>query len=195
MTSAGACVALLLATACAAGDQGASSASVEARERLRRGLELSRQGLYDGAAAELRRYVEAVPGDADARFQLGRTLLALARRDGGSSQEAIDELRRALELAPGKNHIRLQLAEALGETREGTHRPDEALALYRQVVERDPDDYEARLLMARWLAGSGLPDARVMARAELERVLDVAPAGSAQAEQAGALLQDLGGGR
>jgi cytochrome c-type biogenesis protein CcmH/NrfG len=168
---------------------------VEARERLRRGMELSRQGLYDGAAAELRRCVEAAPRDAEARFQLGRSLLALARRDNTSAAEAIEELRRALELSPDRRHVRLQLAEALGERREGTYRPGEALALYREAVAQDPDDFEARLLMARWIAGSDLPDAGGIARLELERVLDIAPAGSPQAAEAAALLRGMDAGR
>jgi TolA-binding protein len=53
----------------------AGSASVEAREHLRRGTELARQGLFDGAVAEFRKYVTAVPNDADGHFLLGRSLL------------------------------------------------------------------------------------------------------------------------
>lgn len=190
--------AAVAATLCLAGCGGAgdgmarsSSGSVEARERLRRGMELSRQGLHEGAAAELGRYLEAVPDDGEARCLLGRSLLAIARRDGKSTQEAIAQLRAAAAAAPGKDYIRLQLAEALGEQRDDTYSPDEALAIYQEVIARDPDHYEARLLLARWLLETDRPDARALAREQIERVLDLAPHGSDEAARAASLRDTM----
>ena len=173
------------------GMAGSSSEAVEARERLRRGMELSRQGLHEGAAAELGRYLETVPDNGEARCLLGRSLLAIARRDGRSTKEAITQLRAAVASAPGKEYIRLQLAEALGERREDTYSPDEALAIYQDVIARDPDHYEARLLMARWLLETDRPDARALAREQVDRVLDLAPHGSDEAARAASLRDTM----
>ncbi|HKY32710.1 MAG TPA: FG-GAP-like repeat-containing protein [Candidatus Polarisedimenticolia bacterium] len=194
------------ALGCAAAEAQSPSSLVEAREHLRRGLELGRQGLHDGAAAELRRYLETVPDDAEARFHLGRSLLEVARRGRQPLAGGIRELERALELAPDKDHIRFQLAEALGYRWPGTFDPDRAVTLFEEVLRRNPDRYEIRLRYAQWiieaeirLARKGDPD-RVLqdsawgmdvARAHLEKVLDIAPRDSDAAIQARTLLGEV----
>src|SRR5262249_42765973 len=164
---------------------------MEAREHLRRGLELSRQELYAGAAAELRAYLRTYPDDAQAHEQLGRALLQQARQGASSREEAVDELRRAAALAPDKEPIKLQLAEALGERAGPTYRPDEALALYEQVLAADPQNYEVHLVVGAWLLESDIPGRNERARDHLDRVLDLAPEGSAALERARALRAGL----
>jgi tetratricopeptide (TPR) repeat protein len=170
---------LAAAVACAPHDEGSSSARIEARERLRSGMELARQELHQGAVAELRRYLEIVPDDAEARFQLGRSLLQIARRQGGSTAPAILELRRALSLSPRSTPMRLQLAEALagqeaeapGGDMEG--RREEVLRLYEDVLAEDPDNSEARLLCASWLLARGEPEDLALARRHAEAAIDL----------------------
>jgi len=166
---------LLGCAACSSASTRDSSAHVEARERLRSAMELARQELHDGAAAELRRYLEIVPDDPQAHFQLGRSLLQIARRDRGSTASAIDELRRALSLAPVSTPIRLQLAEALAEPASGGDPREEVLGLYEAVIARETDNYEARLLCARWLLSLGGPADLARARRHLEATADGAP--------------------
>jgi cytochrome c-type biogenesis protein CcmH/NrfG len=166
---------LLGCAACAPAATGDSSRHVEARERLRSAMELARQELHDGAAAELRRYLEIVPDDPQAHFQLGRSLLQIARRDKASTAPAIDELRKAIALAPASTPIALQLAEALAEVGPAADRRAEVLRLYEGVIAREPDNYEARLLCARWLLSLGGPEDRALARTHLEATLDGAP--------------------
>jgi tetratricopeptide (TPR) repeat protein len=165
--------ALLLLAACQTRDEGSSSERIEARERLRSGMELARQELHEGAVAELRRYLEIVPDDAEARFQLGRSLLQIARRHGASTAPAIQELERALALSPRSTPMRLQLAEALAEGEPG--RREEILRLYDEVIAQDPDNYEARLLCARWLLSRGGAEDVAVARRHLEAAADLAP--------------------
>ena len=180
--------------------------SVEGREHLRRGTELARQGLHDGAAAELRLYLAEVPGDADAHFQLGRSLMELARRQQAPLSEAIRELEQSFKLDPDKDYVRLQLAEVYGWRIPGTFAPQRSMEIIEDLLKRSPDRFDVRLRYAQWiltaevrLARKGDP-ARVLqdsgwgmdlARFQLEKVLDMAPRDSDAAIEARSLLGEI----
>ena len=193
--------------AAGSGAQGAlsPSASVEAREHLRRGLELARQGLFDGAVAELRRYVDAVPADPEGHFHLGRALLETAIRARREPRDAIRELETALRLDPELDAARLQLAEIHGVRFPGVFRPDVAVGHYEWVLARQPARYDVRLKYARWLISSEIRIAQTgkgrvlqdsawtmdLARHHLEKVIDAAPRASDAAIEARSLLAEV----
>ena len=181
-------------TACAAppSAQTASgnSSNIEAREHFRRGLELSRQGLHDGAAAEFQSYVTAVPNDAEGHFQYARALMEIALRVRRPLTEVVNELETAARLAPALDYIRIQLAEVYGRRFIGTFKPERAVELFEEVLKKMPDRYDVRFRFARMildsemrLTRSGDPKrvlqdsawAMDLARFHLEKVIDVAP--------------------
>ena len=183
-----------------------TGASVEAREHLRKGIELARQGLHDGAAAELRRYVSVMPDDPDGHFHLGRALLEIAYRRQGPIQPAIDSLEQALELDPTRDYIRLQLAEVYGIRMPETFRPERAIQLYEALIQHHPDRFDVRLKYAQWLVfaevrlereGKGdrvLQDSAWtldLARHHLEKTIDLAPRASDTAIEARTLLGEV----
>ena len=135
------------------------------------GAALNAQGRGREAEPLLRRALEEEPGYAKGHEELGRSLLQLGR-----VEEAIDRLRRALELDPKLQSAQLALVQALTDsgraeqadelmqaflradpTREliaqaaGHHRAgrlEEAEAIYREILRRDPRHLEALRLLA-----------------------------------------------
>lgn len=164
--------------------------SVEAREHLRRGIELARQGLHDGAVAELRSAVEGLPSDPDVWFHLGRSLLEVARENRTPLRPAIDALEKALRLDPSRDFVRVQLAEVYGQRIPGSFQPEAAIRLYEELIKRHPDSPEAHLNLATWLITAEIRLARTgdphrvlqdsawtmdLARFHLEKAIDMAP--------------------
>ncbi len=135
------------------------------------GAALNRQGRAEEAEPLLRRALEEEPGYAKGHEELGRSLLLLGRSD-----EAIARLRRALELDPKLQSAQLTLVHALTESgraeeadelmhaflradparewiaRAAEHhragRLEEAEAIYREILSRDPSNLEAMRLLA-----------------------------------------------
>ena len=91
----------------------------------------------DPAKAEpwLRKVAEQRPNDADAQYQLGRVLRALAR-----GSEAVTLLEGAWKLAPDRAEIGLELARTL----ELLGRNDEAGKLYDQLLTAEEPSLELR---------------------------------------------------
>jgi tetratricopeptide (TPR) repeat protein len=135
------------------------------------GAALNRQGRGLEAEPLLRRALEEEPGYAKGHEELGRSLLQLGRVD-----EAIERLRRALELDPKLQSAQLALVHALTESGQAKqaeemmqaflhadparkliakaaerHRAgklEEAEAIYREILRRDPRNLEALRLLA-----------------------------------------------
>jgi tetratricopeptide (TPR) repeat protein len=135
------------------------------------GAALNRQGRGLEAEPLLRRALEEEPGYAKGHEELGRSLLQLGRFD-----EAIDRLRRALELDPKLQSAQLTLVHALTESGRAEQadelmqaflradparqliaqaaehhragRLEDAEAVYREILRRDPRNLEALRLLA-----------------------------------------------
>ncbi len=82
----------------------------------------------------LQKITELLPGDADAHFRLGNTLLELGQPD-----DAVMSYRRALELKQDYVEAHSNLGNALLELGQ----LDDAMASYRRVLEIKPDSAEA----------------------------------------------------
>lgn len=135
------------------------------------GAALNRQGRGREAEPLLRRTVEAEPGYAKGHEELGRSLLQLGRVD-----EAIVRLRKALELDSKLQSAQLTLVHALSESgrqqqadelmhaflradpareliakaaeHQRAGRLEDAEAIYREILRRDPRNLEALRLLA-----------------------------------------------
>jgi tetratricopeptide (TPR) repeat protein len=135
------------------------------------GAALNRQGRGQEAEPLLRHALEEQPGYAKGQEELGRSLLLQGRFD-----EAIDRLRKALELDPKLQSAQLTLVHALTEcgradqadelmqaflradparqqiAQAAEHhragRLEDAEAIYREILRRDPRNLEALRLLA-----------------------------------------------
>ena len=135
------------------------------------GAALNRQGRGQEAEPFLRRALEAQPAYAKGQEELGRSLLQQGRFD-----EAIERLRKAIAIDPKLQSAHLTLVHALSEAGHGAladeqmqsflgadparssiaqaaahHRAgrlEEAEAIYREILQRDPRNLEALRLLA-----------------------------------------------
>ncbi len=135
------------------------------------GAALNRQGRGKEAEPLLRRALEEEPGYAKGHEELGRSLLLLGR-----CEEAIERLHRALELDPKLQSAQLALVQALtaaGRAEQADEmmqaflrgdparelvaqaaahhragRLEDAEAIYREILRRDPRNLEALRLLA-----------------------------------------------
>ncbi len=144
------------------------AADLEAREHLRRGIELARQGLHDGAVAEFRKSISLSPENPDTHYHMGRSLLNLAIRGRAPLQEAVTALEEALRIDPFRDYVRIQLAEVYCLRRPNHFDPNKATALFEELLDRHPSRYEVRLRYAACLMNSEI---RVSRRADPSRVL------------------------
>ena len=125
---------------------------------------LSTLGDHDGAVEQFEEAVRLEPDRALNRVSLA---MALAERDGLTAVVE-EQLRVAQELAPGLREVRLGPAEAL--VRVGLL--DEAKSELESVLQRDPEDTEARRLLAALLLRQGDGEAAIR---HLESVLEREP--------------------
>jgi tetratricopeptide (TPR) repeat protein len=112
----------------------------EARDLLKRGTDLGRQGDIEGAVALLTRAIELDPGLGDAHFNLGIGLYRLGRRE-----DAIREMQEAVRLQPSDfdAHMRLgawlsaagQLGEAVAEFERATALRMESLDAWLRLAQ------------------------------------------------------------
>lgn len=99
-------------------------------------------GVFDRATDAFRQALELHPSFHDIRRRLAQTLL-----DAGDPAAAVGELERVVEAQPTSTPAKV----ALGLAMLSAGRRDEAVSLWRQVLERDPND--KRALMYLRLAG------------------------------------------
>ena len=111
----------------------------------------------------LRRAVDGLPRDAEARFQLGRALLLLDR-----PQDALESLRATLALDPA----RLDITAELARTYEALQSDTEAAALYGKLLAGPDPGLELRARAGRFYARTGAID---KAAAQGEKILAVDP--------------------
>ena len=116
------------------------------------GYALARLGRPFAAARAYRRYLEYVPGDADAWFNLGNVL-----REAGADRRARDAYERALALAPDDHEALNNLGNALASV--GRH--GEAIAAYQKVVGLRPAYHAAWNNLGNALASLGRQDEAV----------------------------------
>ncbi|MBI4160938.1 MAG: tetratricopeptide repeat protein [Acidobacteria bacterium] len=129
------------------------------RDRIAAGWSRFEQGDFGGAEAAFREAIGLDPSLGEAHRGLAETLVRQGRpREAGVAANAA-----VPHLAHDPRALR-SLAEILGRN-EATR--TEAIALYRKVLEGDPDDFPARLDLARNLAWSGM---RLEAVEECRRV-------------------------
>jgi tetratricopeptide (TPR) repeat protein len=149
------------------GIEGLAADDLDAAQRdFRRALELqpgfanallglaevaSRRNRPDEAATLIRDAVKAEPGNAHAHASLGR--LQATRRQ---FTEAEASLKKAAELDPKLVRAKMDLADLYATT---FRKPREALALYRNVLEIDPDHAGASYAAGIVLAGLGEAEA------------------------------------
>lgn len=143
-------------------------------------LRLARGGDLKGAARVLARYLEATPGDADARWQLARLTLEL-----GDAARAVQEFQNALSEEPDNAVVRNDLGTAL----EAAGRESEAAEAYRRALETQPPYPPAQHNLALILGRRGQwPEAAELLRAALAQ----APGFHAARRQLGWALRRLG---
>jgi tetratricopeptide (TPR) repeat protein len=127
------------------------------------GISYLQAGNADKAEPWLRRAVESLPQDAEARFQLGRALLVLDR-----PQEALEALRTALTLGPARVDITAELAHSY----EALQRDPDAAALYGKLLAGPDPGLELRARAGRFYARTGAID---KAAAQGEKILAADP--------------------
>jgi len=197
----------MLAAAAGAGYGATSgSASVEAREHLRRGLELSRQGLAEAAVAEFQKYLAVVPNDANAHYQLGRALLDVAVKKNAPLSGAVSEIEEALRLDPDRDVFRVQLGEIYSWRKPGIFHPEKMVELFEKTIAAHPERYDIRLRFAQLLLRAevrlsidGDPTRTLqdsawtmdLARLHLEKAIDTAPRESDIAIESRTLLGEV----
>jgi len=94
----------------------------------------------DAAESLLRQAIEQDPGFAPAYANLG-----VVHTGRGHAAAALEAMARSVELAPDRSDLRLNLADALARN----WRLEDAIAHYREVLARDPENARARALALR----------------------------------------------
>ena len=121
-------------------------------------------GKHDEGVALAERAVSINPNSADAHNYLGHMLDLVDR-----PKEAVPELKKGIRLnpIPPKNYL-LHLAQAYNSM----ERHEEAVATLREVLDRDPNDFLAHMMLTIVYSKSGRDEE---ARAEAAEVLRINP--------------------
>jgi adenylate cyclase len=122
------------------------------------------KGEYEKAIAEGERAVAIEPGSSSSQLTYAVSLFF-----GGRSEEAIPVLQKAIRLNPlGETHGYLYL----GHTSRDTGRFEQAVAAYKKVIQRKPDNFFARLGLTGTYSMMGREEE---ARTEAAEVLRINP--------------------
>jgi protein O-GlcNAc transferase len=150
--------------AATAAPQKALSPQHQARREVEAGNELMRRGQYDEAEHSYRLALEADPTSLEAVAGLGR--VAVQR---GQYMEAVPLLERATRVS---SQI-VSAFQALGDAYAATGDVERASAAYRQAVALAPEDFDARLSLARSLTEIGeYPEAEDICSRAMRMVRD-----------------------
>ena len=136
----------------------------ERAERLCRSAEIMiRRGLPGGAAADLRRAIEADPNYLPAYVRLAE--LETAKDDYAAAEKLIDAVRK---IEPSNRHAKL----VLGVVRFHQKRLDDAKALLEEALLLNPDPVKTRYWLGRVYEAMGDPEkAAAQFRAAVENML------------------------
>jgi cytochrome c-type biogenesis protein CcmH len=116
-----------------------SPAQVAAAAQATNGMSAQdRQAMIEGMVGKLAERLQQNPDDADGWTRLGRAYLVLDKPD-----KAVDAYAHAAKLKPDDVDLKQQYAEAIVEAGGGDNPPDAATALFRQVLDADPQNAEA----------------------------------------------------
>ncbi|MGA2315001.1 MAG: tetratricopeptide repeat protein [Thermodesulfobacteriota bacterium] len=119
---------------------------------------------YEKGIAEAERAVTLEPNSVDAYTQLGINLLA-----AGRPTEAIPILQKAMRLSPIPPHLCLL---TLGICYRCTGQYEEAIAIYRRILQKEPNQLLTQVSLVATLMQAGKEDE---ARAEAAKVLRIDP--------------------
>ena len=97
-----------------------------------------RQAMIEGMVGKLAEHLQQNPDDAEGWTRLGRAYMVLDKPD-----KAIDAYAHAVKLKPDDVDLKQQYAEAMVEAGGGDDPPAAATALFRQVLDADPQNAEA----------------------------------------------------
>jgi tetratricopeptide (TPR) repeat protein len=126
------------------------AAPLPAQALWQRAVALSQGGDHAAAVGAWRDVLRANPADADAAHELGRALLALARRE-----EAIEAFERALHYAPDALDPKI----GMGQAQLALGRPADARYTFEDVVAIAPERPEAIAGLAAALRATGKAEA------------------------------------
>ena len=119
---------------------------------------------YEKGIAEAERAVALEPNSVDAYTQLGANL-----RWAGRCAEAIPILQKAMRLSPIPPYVCLQ---TLAHCYDLTGQYEEAIALYRRILQKEPNQLPTQVALTAALIQAGKEDE---ARAEAAKVLRIDP--------------------
>ncbi len=115
------------------------------------GLLESQRGRDSLAVAAFREAERLRPNDALASHYLGQSLVL-----AGQPKDAIQAFERAIGRAPVNRNDLLETYQALGRVYQRENRPEEAMAVWRRLEEKFPDDTRVRERIALALVEDGL---------------------------------------
>ncbi len=108
--------------------------------RMKLGVALASSGALAEASAELRRAVQAAPGDATAHANLANVMMSM-----GDLGSAMTEFQQALVIDPGMATVHNDFGVALART----GRRDDAILQFQEALRLNPDYAAARANLAR----------------------------------------------
>ena len=108
------------------------------REHLRSGNKIYADSIYDEAEVEYRKAIEKEPGNADAHFNLGNTLLFQNK-----AQEALKEYELAAQNEKDKQRL-AQIYHNTGVLMQAAKDYSNAVKVYKEALRNNPHDNETR---------------------------------------------------
>ena len=157
------------------------------QEDMAAAQEMSAEGqaqMIGAMVAQLAERLAENPDDLQGWLRLGRSYSVLGRHG-----EARDAFARAAEMAPDDTAVLRGYARAvMSAAGEVTQFPEQAVALYRRIIELDANHPEALWFLGFTAAAAGRTDG---ARGYWNRLLDLLPAGGADRQAVERALADL----
>ena len=116
-----------------------SSAQVNETAKATAGMSTQdRQAMIEGMVGKLAARLQQNPDDAEGWTRLGRSYMVLEQPD-----KAVDAYAHAAKLKPDDLGLKQQYANAIVAASSGDDPPEAATALFRQVLDADPQNAEA----------------------------------------------------